>query len=451
VDQALRALNRFGLGARIGERSALRDPRGWLLEQLDPGVALMQEPQPPAEGAPSEIARRLREAQRSGDPEAVRAARRELAAVLSVERAATLARRVETDAPYLERLVAFWSNHLCVSVVGEPRVLPLAGPYERDVIRPHVLGRFSDMVLASARHPAMLIYLDNVNSVGPGSPASRQAEKRGRPGRGLNENYARELMELHTLGVDGGYTQADVEAVARALTGWTLAAGSGASPDAPAYRFRTALHEPGPTTVLGHRYDRDGESQGEDIIRDLCAHPATARFLARKLVRHFVADTPPQAAVDRVAARYSESEGDLGAVARTLVDLDEAWDPEARKLRTPQDWLVAALRAVRAREIPAMAPAVLQQLRHPLWGPEAPKGFGDGVRDWADPDGLMNRAELARSIGRRIARSGLEPSRLLEVVDSPDTDPLGRMAADRSIPIGERVALVLGGPAFQWR
>lgn len=451
MDLALRALNRFGLGARIGERSGLRDPRGWLLDQLDPRTALMKEPAPPAGRRPSEIALGLREAQRAGDPEAVRKARRELAALLFDERVATLARRVETNAPYLERLVAFWSNHLCVSVVGKPRVIPLAGPYEREVIRPHVLGRFSDMLLASARHPAMLIYLDNVTSVGPASSASRRAAGRGRPRRGLNENYARELMELHTLGVDGGYTQADVVAVARSFTGWTLAAGSGASPYGPRYRFRPELHEPGPKTVLGRRYAGDGEAEGEDVIRDLCAHPATARFLASKLARHFVSDTPPEATVDRIAARYSESDGDLGAVARVLVEMEDAWDPGARKLRTPQDWLVATLRAVGAREIPAMAPAVLQQLRQPLWGPAAPKGFGDGVREWADPDGLMNRAELARSVGRRIASSGLEPARLLEVVDSPDDEPLQRIAADRSIPPAERVALVLAGPAFQWR
>jgi uncharacterized protein (DUF1800 family) len=451
VDQALRALNRFGLGARIGERSTLGGPRGWLLSQLDSGAASMQRPLPPAGRTPSEIARRLREAQRSGDPEAVRGARREMAALISAERAATLTRRVETDAPYLERLVAFWSNHLCVSVVGKPRVLPLAGSYEREAIRPHVLGRYADMVLASARHPAMLIYLDNVTSIGPASPASRRSARRGRPGRGLNENYARELMELHTLGVDGGYTQGDVEAVAGALTGWTLAAGPTASPDDRPYQFRPALHEPGTKTVLGRRYGEGGESEGEEIIRDLCEHPSTARFLATKLVRHFVSDTPPEAAVDRIAARYSETGGDLDAVARALVDLDEAWDPEAHKIRTPQDWLVAALRAVRAGEVPTMAPAVLQQLRHPLWGAEAPKGFGDGLRDWADPDGLMNRAELARSVGRQIARSGLEPSRLLEVVDSPDDDPIRRLAVDRSVSRAERVALVLGGPAFQWR
>jgi len=451
VDQSLRALNRFGLGAGIGERSALGDPRAWLLDQLDPRAALLEEPPAAAEGTPTEVARRLRVAQRGGDPEDIRRARRDLSAVLQHERSLALTRRVVTETPYVERLVAFWSNHLCVSVLAKQQVIPLAGPYERDVVRPHVLGRFADMVLASARHPAMLVYLDNFTSVGPESPAASRAARGGRA-RGLNENYARELLELHTLGVEGGYRQSDVEAVARILTGWTLAAaGPAATPDPPRYQFRPALHQPGTKTVLGRRYGPAGEREGEEIIRDLCAHPSTARFLATKLARHFVSDTPSKEAVDRIATSYSRSGGHLGAVARAIVGLEEAWDPEARKLRTPQDWLVAALRALRVKAVPPMASALLQQLRNPLWGPDAPKGFGDEVRDWADPDGLMSRAEVARSMARRIAASGLDPVSLLDVVESPPDGPLRSLVADRSVPPAERLALVLGGPAFQWR
>lgn len=456
MDHALTALNRFGLGARIGERGGLSDPRGWLRQQLRPEAALLERADVPTDEVVDGAARALLRAQRTGDREGVRTARRTLQEGLAAERGAALTARVVTDTPYVERLVAFWSNHLCVSVAGNQRVVPHAGAYERDVIRPHVLGSFTDMVLASARHPAMLLYLDNVRSTGPGSPLAREAERRGRREPGLNENYARELLELHTLGVDGGYGQADVEALARVLTGWTLAGLGPAAGDGPRrFAFRPALHEPGAKTVLGRRYGPrpgpDGVREGEEVIRDLCSHPATARFVAGKLVRHFVADDPPAAATARIERVFLDTEGDLAEVSRALVDLDEAWDPRHRKVRAPQDWVVAALRAVHAREAPPALVGILGQLRHALWAPDAPKGFGDGVRDWADPDGLMSRAELARTIAERVAGSGMDPVRLLEVIDLAPDDPLRGLAADGSVPAGERVALVLAGPAFQWR
>jgi uncharacterized protein (DUF1800 family) len=340
-----------------------------------------------------------------------------------------------------------------VSGAGKQPVAALAGHYERTAIRPHVLGRFTDMVLASAKHPAMLVYLDNFQSIGPGSPSARQAERRGRE-RGLNENYARELLELHTVGVDGGYTQRDVEALARVLTGWTVAGlGPGAAPgERPGFVFRPLLHEPGAKTVLGRRYGAAGVGEGEQVVRDLCAHPSTATLVATKLVRHFVADEPPSGAVARMARVFRDSQGDLREVALAVVDLEEAWAPEHLKLRTPQDWLVATLRAVRAEEVPPRLVQTLGQLRHALWDAASPQGYGDGVREWADPDGLMNRAELARTLTNLVGRSAhLDPARLLDVVDVPEGDPLRSLLADTSIPARDRVPLLFGGPAFQWR
>lgn len=452
MDPALRALNRFGLGARVGEREALHDPRGWLRRQLRPAAAILDDGRLPDAEAIGEAVEVLRRAQRAKDPESIRDARRHVQEIRAAETSAAVERRVTTDTPLLERLVAFWSNHLCVSA-AKGAVGPLAGLYEREVVRPQVLGRFTDMVLASARHPAMLLYLDNVQSIGPDSPAARAARRRAGRERGLNENYARELMELHTVGVDGGYTQEDVVAMARILTGWSV---EGLGPAtgrraAGGFRFRPAFHEPGPKTVMGRTYREAGEREGEGAIRDLCAHPATARFVSSKLVRHFVADDPPPRAVDRVATVFAESGGDLKAVSLALIDLDEAWSPASRKLRTPQDWLVALLRAVRVREVELPVAPVLVPLRHPMWAPDAPKGFGDRTRDWADPDALMNRAELARKVAGRVARSGMEPTRLLDVIDVDAADPLGRMLADGSVPAAERVALAFGGPAFQWR
>jgi uncharacterized protein (DUF1800 family) len=424
MDATLRALNGFGLGARVGERQQLRDPKEWLRAQLDGDGPLLA---PPTQASPDRLADALgafrtgRQAGRMARQEA----RRALAGIAAAEGRAALSQRVLSERPFVERLVAFWSNHLCVSSGAKVIVAPLAGSYEREAIRPHVLGRFEEMVLASARHPAMLVYLDNARSTR----------------RGLNENYARELLELHTLGVDGGYTQRDVQELARVLTGWTV--------DGTRFVFRPRLHEPGAKTLLGVTYREAGADEGERAIRALCAHPSTARFIAAKLVRHFVSDDPPAAAVDRIGRVFQASRGDLRAVAAALIDLPEAWSDTARKFRTPQDWLVAVLRAFRAETVNEQVIPVLRQLRHPLWSPQAPKGFGDTAQEWADPDALLNRAELSRTIARRVPR--VDPRGLLEVVDVGGDDPLRRLLGDAAIPAEERLALALAGPAFQWR
>ena len=469
MDTTLRALNGFGLGARPGERGRVRDYRGWLRSQLKGEAPLMR---PPAEGTPEAIADAIRAfraaAQQRTDPEQQRAARqdarRRLVAIAAAESRTTLTERVVTERPFVERLVAFWSNHLCVSVGAKILVAPLAGSYERDVIRPHVLGRFTDMVMASAKHPAMLVYLDNFQSIGPTSPGARAGGRRGQQ-RGLNENYARELLELHTLGVSGGYTQQDVQELAKILTGWTVGGlarpGLGAQrgrrqignrdDDEIGFAFQALLHEPGTKTVVGAKYGDGGVTEGERAIRALCEHPSTARFVAAKLVRHFISDNPPAAAVDRVARVFRDTRGDLRAVADALIDLPEAWTDNARKFRTPQDWLIAVLRAFNATEVSDTVMPILRQLRHPLWSPAAPKGFDDGTSEWADPDSLLNRAELSRTVARRLRVERVEPRQLLDVIDVPPNDQLHQFVADRAIPADERLALVLAGPAFQWR
>src|SRR5687767_5410231 len=235
--------------------------------------------------------------------------------------------------------------------------------------------------------------------------------------------------------------------------------------DAIGFAFQALLHEPGTKTVVGAKYGDGGVTEGERVIRALCDHPSTARFVATKLVRHFVSDDPPAGAVDRIARVFRDTRGDLRAVADALIDLPEVWTDSARKFRTPQDWLIAVLRAFNATEVSDPVMPILRQLRHPLWSPAAPKGFDDGTREWADPDSLLNRAELARSVARRLRvqpgppprgsqRGGVEsaePRQLLDVVDVPPGDQLRQFVADASIPPAERIALVLAGPAFQWR
>jgi uncharacterized protein (DUF1800 family) len=328
------------------------------------------------------------------------------------------------------------------------------------------------MVLASAKHPAMLFYLDNSQSIGPNSQAARRA-RGANAQRGLNENYARELLELHTLGVAGGYTQQDVQELAKILTGWTVGgltavrrpaaqmprrarrAGGrvpleAGEPGRFGFAYREAQHEPGARQVLGVRYADEGVMQGERIVRDLCRHPATAQLIARKLVTHFVADEPPAGAVQRVATVFRDSTGDLKRVAAALIDLPDAWRPETRKFRPPQEWLVAILRAFDTGAVAEATAVLLRQLRHPLWSPQAPDGFGDTMQQWADPDSLLNRAELARTIARRAGVQG-DPRILLDVVDAADAGALRSVFSDPSISAADRLALAIAGPAFQWR
>jgi uncharacterized protein (DUF1800 family) len=473
MDPTLRALNRFGLGARRGERRNIGDARQWLRAQLDGSAPSLAPPSGVTPDAIGDALRLIRMAGQ-GDEQERRQARRRVVEMSQAEVHAALTARVMSERPFVERLVAFWSNHLCVSTGSKIIVAPLAGSYERDVIRAHVLGRFEDMVLASAKHPAMLVYLDNFQSVGPNSRGASAGQRNNGQRRGLNENYARELLELHTLGVNGGYTQQDVQELAKILTGWSInglggpgarlqraaqprrgrAGGQTPRPNTAGpieFAFQDLLHEPGSKTVLNQRYSEAGVAEGERVIRALCRHPSTAQFVATKLVTHFVSDEPPAAAVERVARVFRSTDGDLKAVARALVDEPDAWRDETRKFRTPQDWFVAVLRAVGASDASPNAPVVLRQLRQPVWSPAAPKGFGDALTEWADPDSLLNRSELARTISKQPAIGGLDPQSLADVVDVPPGNPLHAMLADRSISTPERVALAIAGPAFQWR
>jgi uncharacterized protein (DUF1800 family) len=296
---------------------------------------------------------------------------------------------VQTDAPYRERLVWFWTNHFTVSL-RQGGTGPLIGPFMREAIRPHVTGRFSDMVLAVMRHPAMLMYLDQEGSVGPNSPAGV------RQNRGLNENLARECMELHTVTPAAGYTQTDVTEFARVLTGWTTEFKG----DMPGFVFRPGAHEPGTKTVMGQTY-APGEDSGIQALHFLATHPATYTALATDLVRHFVADDPPPAAVARIKAVLTETQGHLGAAAIALVHLPEAWQP-LTKLRSPFDYVIAALRAV---DLPAEkrgdVMGALNALGQPFWNAPLPNGWPDRAVDWAAPESLLRRADWAYGLAGR--------------------------------------------------
>jgi uncharacterized protein (DUF1800 family) len=413
------AVNRFGLGARPGEPLPA-DPRGWLAEQADPKRSAYQ-PSPPAlasQPASAVLAAQFAERQRAlrdasdADRPAVRKQYGEQ--VRDIYRSAVDARvtsALATSTPFVERLVHFWANHFAVSI-EKPPVAMLAGSFENEAIRPHVLGRFEDMLLAAERHPAMQIFLDQARSVGPDSPAAERAAMRDPDHkRGLNENLAREIMELHTLGVRSGYTQADVTEFARALTGWSLGAmgpNAGRNPNDPAppgqFVFRPNLHEPGVRTVMGRQYAQTNEAQPLAVLHDLATSRATAHHVAEKLARHFVADTPPPALVDALANTFTDTGGDLPSVYRTLIESPDAWPAAPAKFKTPWDWTVSSLRGLGRTDLQGVRAApLLTQLGQQVWRPGSPAGYDDVAASWAAPDALVRRVELAQ---RFAARTG---------------------------------------------
>lgn len=406
MNAAAVALNRFGLGARPDE-PVPADPQRWLLSQFD-GYDPLPGPWKPVSRTPALVdawlaqqraVRQAPEGQRAGIREAyLRKSREEYVAAASARATSAL----QTSTPFVERLVHFWSNHFAVSV-DKLLVIGLAGGFEADAIRPHVLGRFEDLLLAVVRHPAMLLYLDQAQSIGPASPAGARAQDRQpQRRRGLNENLAREILELHTLGVRSGYTQEDVTEFARALTGWTLPTDDSVGGATGTFRFAPALHEPGPRTVLGRSYAEGGEQQARDILHHLATSPATARHIARKLARHFVADDPPPALVERLAATFLRTGGDLPSLYRELVAAPQAWQPGGTKFKSPWDWGLSAYRALGRSEVPT---GLMNQLGQPIWRPGSPAGYDDGAATWAAPDALLRRVEVAQRIATQAGNA----------------------------------------------
>jgi uncharacterized protein (DUF1800 family) len=286
------------------------------------------------------------------------------------EALARMQRAIMADSGFAERLVVFWSNHFCISAGKGGLARMWAGSFEREAIRPHVLGRFADMLRAVEQHPAMLFFLDNQQSLGPDSRAGINRN------RGLNENLAREILELHTLGVNGGYSQDDVTSLARIITGWTYAGRQGQLGTPGSFVFNANAHQPGAHRVMGKVYDQNGVAQGEAVLADLARHPSTAKFIATKFVRHFVADDPPPALVARLADVFARTDGDLKALAIALVDSDEAWKAPLTKIRSPYEFLMATGRLLgRIPEDPGRYLGGLNVLGQPLWSPAGPNGF----------------------------------------------------------------------------
>jgi uncharacterized protein (DUF1800 family) len=320
-----------------------------------------------------------------------------------------------------------------------------AGSFEREAVRPHVLGRFGDMLKAVEQHPAMLFFLDNQQSLGPDSRVGQNRN------RGLNENLAREIMELHTLGVGGGYSQDDVTSLARIITGWTYAGRQGQLGTPGTFVFNANAHQPGAQAVMGKIYQPNGVAQGEVVLSDIARHPSTAKFIATKFVRHFVADDPPPMLVARLADVFGKSDGDLRALTMALLDSDEAWRAPLTKVRSPYEFLLASGRLL--AQIPGDPSRYLNGLNvlgQPLWSPAGPNGFADTNAVWAAPEGIKLRLDISAQIASRLADT-IDPRDLLELVAADAASPETRRTIALAESRQQALALLLMSPEFQRR
>ena len=503
---AASALNRFGLGAKPGAIADLRDPRDALAQEVrapannDATFAGLTRSADYLEAETRyQQDRRARKrefeaineaAARPDDPqvqENLKAAgdgfRKEFGDQLLAEGNARWKLALTAPVGFGERIVAFWSNHFAVSVDKRQSLL-YAAPMEREVIRPRAFGRFQDLLLGVETHPAMLRYLDNVASIGPDSRFGERAAQRNdrgdndQPKRklGLNENLAREILELHTLGVNGGYTQADVTELARAITGWSLRrpqddrmqgrlaerlgrrfggdlnAGNTDESPTTGFVFRANAHEPGSRTILGKRYADGGMEQGRRVLADLAMHPSTANHLALKLARHFVQDQPPPALVQRMARSYLDRGGDLSALYLAMIDSDEAWSPDARKFRTPRDFVTAALRALGTEDVPDVRKLVglLARMGEADFTPRSPAGFADTSDAWIGPDAVWKRIQAAEELANR-APASIDAKQLARDALGPSLHHATAQAIARADTPKQALGVLLASPDFQWR
>jgi len=472
--EAALALHRFGLGPRAGSIAVVAsDPRGALLAELDrAGAGHIGDGDLLTSGTAARVAFAYQQAQRAAR-QAERAAQQANAPmsggspemkdqsatppapapmrnpgpgvpqqIYLSEAKARINAALDAEIGFVERLVWFWSNHFCVSA-DKGNVRQICGAYEREVIRANVLGRFSDMLLAVESHPAMLIYLDNARSIGPDSIAGLRQK------RGLNENLAREILELHTLGVRTVYTQEDVTRFANVITGWTFVPFRQDPLRGGEFEFNPRMHQPGAQTVVGRSYPAAGLQQGRAVLAALARHPATANHVAAKLARHFVADEPPPALVERLAKRFLATQGDLKEMAKALVAAPEAWEAPRAKLKRPGEWVVGILRAAGVTP-PDIGPVMQAHnlLGEPLWRPPAPNGFADESAPWLD--GLTQRLDIANQFARRLGAEA-DPRDVFEQALAPLASSETRQAILRAESRPQALALLFMASEFQRR
>lgn len=477
------AATRFGMGARPGEiKAASSDPRGWLKAQIRADAAVI-----PANGllsvkdvfkerqdayAGMALGQQGKDGVATDAQQAIRQqVQREARDGLQKEIEARSRHAATTADSFAERWLRFWANHFTVAA-RTGQMIGLVGPFEREAIRPHVFSGFATLLGRATFHPGMLIYLDAARSIGPSTMIAERRDA------GLNENLAREIMELHTLGVGSGYTQADIIEFAKALTGWTVGGpqtarltafntGKGQKPgkgkgqqkriadiareQAGETVFAEALHEPGNRAVLGKTYSGPAKQQAGAILDDLARHPATARHIATKLARHFVADDPPASAVAKLETAFVKSNGDLAALARALVDLDEAWGEAPVKFKTPEELLVSAARAVGPQAaFGGTQRQVYQSLAQQPFTAPSPAGWPDTAPSWSGADAVKKRLEWANAVSRRMAR-GETPLEFLDAALGEIASERTRQAVARAESAEQGFTIALMSPEFQRR
>lgn len=444
------AANRFGLGARPGDLDRIeRQPQAWLLDQIQGPSRLATEIKDlPASAT---VFRKVNEVRRENRNEYGKTIR-----AYYIEQAhARYRAAAASDFPFHERLVHFWSNHFAISADKQP-IPAVAGLFESEAIRPNVSGKFLDLLLAVEQHPAMILYLDNQRSVGPGSTLGRRAS-RGSNTRsvGLNENLAREILELHTLGVNGGYTQNDVTTFAKVITGWSVGGagenGRFAEGEPGTFEFREVIHEPGTQEILGKKYSQSGMDQGRSVMHDLALHPSTANFLATKLARHFVGDEPPAELVDRLAAAYLDSGGELSEMYETLIAAPESWENLFAKYKTPHDFVISTFRAFDyAPDEAKFLIAALDLMGQTPYRPGSPAGWPDTAEQWGGADALYKRIEWCNTVAQFVG-SRANPVALGDAVLGAAFAAETRKAVARAENSTQGLTLLLAAPDFQRR
>jgi len=464
--EAVIAANRYGLGARPGELSRIdNNPSAWLLDQLRGPSRLPEE----LDGLPKtaailvevqDLRKKQRQAKRQAGTDPSPDVVKKFGAIVRrhylQQTEARFKLAASTEYPFHERLVHFWTNHFAVSADKQP-VSAVAGAFENEAIRPNIDGSFYELLVSAEKHPAMLLYLDNQRSIGPGSALAKRANRRSRSGQkfGLNENLAREILELHTLGVNGGYTQQDVASFAKVITGWSIGGagerGRFAEGTPGTFEFRDNIHEPGNHTVLGRKYRQSGLAQGEAVMRDLASHESTAFHVSRKLVQHFVSDQPPKAMVDEVAAVFIKSGGNLPKVHEALVNATEPWQQTFAKYKTPKEFVISAFRAFnRVPENGKLVVGALDMMGQTPFRPGSPAGWPDTADHWGGADALYKRIEWSSTVSR-IAGSRMNPMALGQAVLGPAMTDHTKTAIARAESAEQGLVLFLASPEFQRR
>lgn len=434
------ALNRFGLGGAPGEAEKIGSyPEAWLKRQIRRGLPTPE----PLRHYPStaRILGDIHRVDKNGSLKSQTIA--DYGRTFTYEMIDRANLHLTTELPFYERMVMFWSNHFTTARKGS--LYPALAAFEREAIRPQTFGKFEQMLIDVIRHPVMLLYLDNDSSIGPNSPHGLKYGGR------INENLAREILELHTLGVDGGYTQTDVIEFARALTGWTLNADHPKADKKTGFYFDESLHEPGWKTVCGRRFRGTGYTEAISILRHLRRLPATAKHIATKLARHFVSDDPPASAVERLEKVFKQTHGDLAAVSRTLFSMNEIWDTPLAKVKTPYEYFISIMRAMGQTEVkPQNLMRPMEAMQNMPFDAPSPAGWPDIASYWIGPGSLMRRLEWVHAQSRYWVADNA-PLETMDMTIGPVADEMTRHVIMEAPTPTDGLALVFASREFQRR